>query len=1138
VNSMDSRLAALSPEKKARLLELLREKKQAEASADAILPRDRAADPPPLSFAQQRLWFLDRLRPGDPIFNIPSPLSIEGPLDLVALRRALDGLVERHEVLRTTFALRDEGPVQIILPRLSLPLPVVDLAGLGEGWETEAERLRREDEVRPFDLAAGPLLRTTLLRLGSDRHLLLLTLHHSVSDGWSSSVLVRDLVPLYGGSPPPPLPIQYADFAVWQRRMLAGEGLERRLEVWRRRLAGAPAVLEIPADRPRGSSRTWRGGTVFLTLEPAVAGALRGLAREQGVTPFIVLLAAFQALLCRLTGREDLCVGAPVANRERPEIAGLVGFFVNTLVLRGDLTGDPPFAGLVERLRPVAFEAFAHQDLPFEKLVEELRPERETGRPPLVQVSLALQNYPASTGEVRALRVETLRFRSAVAKLDLTLALEEIAGTFSGVLQYSADLFDAPTVERLAAAFATLTAAACASPDRRLSELPLLSAGEQAQLLREWNDSAAPPADPALVHERFARRAALHPERTALVAEETSWTWGELAHRVDELTRHLRSLGVGPEVRVAAVAERTPDVIASLLAVLSAGGTWVPLDPGLPEARRKELIERAGALFLPDLPSRDLSAPPRPGLKPGARNGCPDGTERGSSPTSETLCPVGTAISSPRFQPGAHDGTAAYLIFTSGSTGEPKGVVVEHRQLRSYVDAVTQRLGPAAEGSWALVSTLAADLGHTALFPALCSGGTLHLMTPERALDPEAFADYAGRHRIDALKIVPSHLAALLAGTRPAAVLPRDLLVLGGEATPWELAERIAALAPGLAVLNHYGPTETTVGAVAGPIVVSSRPRRPGLLRPALGRPLAGAEAYVLDRALRLAPPGVPGELFLGGEGVARGYLGQPDRTAERFVPHPFASRPGARLYRTGDLARRLPDGTLEFLGRADAQVKIRGFRVEPGEVEAALARHPEVRDCAVVVRQTPGGPALAASVVLRDEPLEIDALRGWLAERLPPALVPAGWAVLEALPLTANGKVDRQALLAMAPDAWQGGRGEAGAVPPRTSLEREIAAVWCEVLGVEKVGVGESFFDLGGHSLLLPRVQLGLRERLGLELPLIEMFAHPTVGALAAHLERGESDEEGGDDSRERVRRQRQGLEMQRQRLARRRTT
>jgi acyl carrier protein len=328
------------------------------------------------------------------------------------------------------------------------------------------------------------------------------------------------------------------------------------------------------------------------------------------------------------------------------------------------------------------------------------------------------------------------------------------------------------------------------------------------------------------------------------------------------------------------------------------------------------------------------------------------------------------------------------------------------------------------------------------------------------------------------------------------------------------------------------------VGAVAGPIVVSSRPRRPGLLRPALGRPLAGAEAYVLDRALRLAPPGVPGELFLGGEGVARGYLGQPDRTAERFVPHPFASRPGARLYRTGDLARRLPDGTLEFLGRADAQVKIRGFRVEPGEVEAALARHPEVRDCAVVVRQTPGGPALAASVVLRDEPLEIDALRGWLAERLPPALVPAGWAVLEALPLTANGKVDRQALLAMAPDAWQGGRGEAGAVPPRTSLEREIAAVWCEVLGVEKVGVGESFFDLGGHSLLLPRVQLGLRERLGLELPLIEMFAHPTVGALAAHLERGESDEEGGDDSRERVRRQRQGLEMQRQRLARRRTT
>jgi len=1105
---LSDRLAGLSPEEKALLFEKLREKRQGAAPPErGIERRDRAADPPPLSFAQQRLWFIDQLRPGDPVYNMPTPLRIDGPLDVAALRRALAGVVDRHESLRTTFALRETGPVQLIAPRLAVDLPVVDLGGLGERCEEEVARLRREDELRPFDLAAGPLLRATLLRLPSqppqERHVLLLNLHHIVSDGWSGSVLVRELTALYGGGALAPLPIQYADYAVWQRRELSGAGLERRLAAWRERLAGAPPVLELPSDRPRGTLRTSQGGAVEFLLGPAVAGPLRELARRQEATPFIVLLAVFQSLLHRLTGRDDLCVGAPAANREQKEIAGLIGFFVNTLVLRGDLAGDPQIAELVDRLRRVALDAFAHQDLPFERLVEELRPERETGRPPLVQVSLVLQNYPTATVTVRGLRVEALPVRPAVAKLDLTVALAESAGSFKGELQYSADLFDRPTVERLAAAFVKLTAAACADPGLRLSELPLLSDVEQAQLLREWNDTAEPSIDPALVHERFARQAALHPERTALVAEEISWTWGELARRVEALASHLRACGVGFETRVAVVADRTPQTIAAMLAVLTAGATWVPLDPGLPEARRNDLLDASGAVFLPRLlEEREGRRRPSPGWWGSDGRG------------------VGGEVS-------------AYLVFTSGSTGSPKGVVVEHRHLRHYVDAVTRRLGAAAAGSWAVVSTLAADLGHTALFPALCCGGTLHLMSPERALDPEAFADYAGRHAIDALKIVPSHLAALLAGTRPAAVLPRELLVLGGEATSWELAERIAELAPGLRVLNHYGPTETTVGAIAGPIVLSSTP---GPRRPPLGRPLANVDVHLLDRNLQATPPGVPGELFLGGSGVARGYLGQPDRTAERFLPHPFAARlgvPGARVYRTGDLARRLPDGTLEFLGRADDQVKIRGFRVEPGEVEAALARHPEVRECAVVVQP---GPALLACVVPRGE-LESGSLRAWLQERLPAALVPAGWILLEALPLTANGKVDRQALAAMAPPRT--GRGDAAAIPPRTGLEREIGAVWCEVLGVERVGVAESFFDLGGHSLLLPRVQLGLRERLGLGVPLIAMFSHPTVAALAAWLESREETPPGedGDDSRERVRRQRQGLEMQRRRLAQRRS-
>jgi amino acid adenylation domain-containing protein len=1101
------RLAILSPQEKARLLGLLREKKKAVAPEEGIPLRDREAEPPPLSFAQQRLWFLDRLRPRDPVFNIPSPLRIDGPLDVAALRRALEGVAGRHESLRTTFALAAEGPVQIIAPRVDVDLPVVDLSGLGdEVAEAEVARLSGEENLRPFDLATGPLLRAALLRRGARRHVLLLTLHHIVSDGWSTSVLVRELTALYGGGALPPLAIQYADFAVWQRQRLTGAELERRLAVWRERLAGAPAALELPADRPRTGPRTSRGGARTFRLNPAMAVRIRELARERGGTPFMVLLAAYQTLLHRLADRDDLCVAVPVANRERTELAGLIGFFVNTLVMRGDLSGDPSFGVLVERTGAVALEAFSHQDLPFEKLVEELRPERDAGRPPLAQVSLVLQNHPPGAAPTGDLRIDPLPVAVRTTKLDLTLTLEEDAEGFAAWLQYSTDLFDASTAARMAESFVTLTAAACADPAARLSELPLLSTAEWAQLL-EWSGSVAPPVppvlmpDPALVHERFARRAALHPERPALAWDGGAWTWGELARRVEGMARRLRSLGIGPEVRVAMVAERTPEVIAGMLAVLSAGGVWVPLDPRLPAARRDELLERAGARLLD--PARM------------------DWLESG-----ETL-------------PAVPPECAAYVIFTSGSTGEPKGVVVEHRQLRHYVDAVSTRLGLPEGASWALVSTLAADLGHTALFPALCTGGLLHLISPERALDPEAFAAYAESHRIDALKIVPSHLAALLAGSRPAAVLPRELLVLGGEATSWELAERIAELAPGLRVLNHYGPTEATVGAIAGPIRseqigISSRPRP---RRPSLGSPLPNAEAWVLDRRQRLVLAGVPGELFLGGGGVARGDLGQPDRTAERFVPHPFALVPGARLYRTGDLARWLPDGTLEFLGRADDQVKIRGFRVEPGEVEAVLARHPDVRGCAVLVREgLAGEPTLAAYVAMQGaiQGEGPEGLRAWLAERLPGHMIPAGWSLLEALPLTPNGKMDRQALARIEPAA---GREREG-MPPRTALEREIAAIWSAVLGVETVAADQSFFDLGGHSLLLPRVQQQLRERLGFDLALIEMFTHPTVAALAAWLENGEGAAPPvEEDSSDRARRQRQGLEMQRQRLARRRS-
>ena len=1127
----DPRLAGLTPKDRARLFARLLERKKEMAEPalrqDLPVPRSRQDDPPPLSFAQQRLWFLDRLMPGNAAYNIPLALRVRGALDVDGLRRALVAVAARQESLRTTFQVAGSEPVQVIAPLPATTaaavceLPLVDLAGLGAAAEAEAARLHGEESMRPFDLAAGPLLRAALLRLAADEHVLTLNLHHIISDGWSNAVLVRELTTAYGGGALPELPIQYADFAVWQRRWLAGEVLEKQIAFWRQRLAGMPAALDLPADRPRPPVRGSRGAHVDLSLVPETAARLKDLARRAGTTPFAVLLAAFQTVLFRWTERRDLAVGAPVANRSRSEVAGLIGFFVNTLVLRSDLSGDPEFGELVAAVRQTALDAFEHQDLPFEKLVEELRPQRDPSRPPLVQVQLVLQNTPVAALAVSGLRIEVMDFAARTAKLDLSLSLGEDEGGFLGSLTYGTDLFDAPTIQRLAGHLTTLLAAACAEPRLRLSEIPLLGAAERAQVLREWNDTRSVAADTDLVPALFARYAALYPDRPAVLCGEETLTYRELSGWVERLARQLRRRGVGPEARVALAAGRSPAMVAGLLAVLAAGGAYVPLDPALPAGRWADLLALAApALVLAEEPFLD----------------------RLPAGTAPVLLDVGDAVSSdapalPELLPVLPE-SAAYVLFTSGSTGEPKGVVVEHRQLRNYVDAVTARLGllPGEEIHFGLVSTFAADLGHTVLFPALCSGGCLHVVAADTALDPEAFARSAERHPIDVLKIVPSHLAGLLQASRPAAVLPRRLLVLGGEAASWELVDRVAELAPGCAVWNHYGPTETTVGAVAQPLPAGSHPRP---LRPSLGRPLSNVEAYVLDPRLQPVAAGVPGELWLGGDGLARGYLARPELTAERFTPHPFSSQSGERLYRTGDRIRWLADGALEFLGRMDRQIKIRGYRVEPGEIEAALARHPAVAACAVLVQGEEDGAAagLTAYVTLHDPQAGAAApqeLRLWLAGLLPAPMVPAAWVVLEALPLTANGKLDRRELARIAPEP---ARGEPLGAPPRTAVERELAALWSEVLGVERVGIGDSFFDLGGHSLLLPRLQAGLRERMGREVPLLKLFEHPTIETLAAWLDDGA--EEGLDSgaSRDRMRRQRQGLEQQRQRLAQRRT-
>ncbi|HJX29240.1 MAG TPA: amino acid adenylation domain-containing protein, partial [Thermoanaerobaculia bacterium] len=1004
-------LSALSPEEKALLLVRMRDKKRvAGAVADRIEPRDRAADPAPLSFSQQRLWFLDRLMPGDAAYNIPWPVWFDGPLDVDALRAALAAVVARHEALRTTFQVAGADPVQVVAPAghhiHAFALPRVDISALSGQAGEEAARLQREEASLPFDLGHGPLLRTVLVRLTPVRHLLMLTVHHIVSDAWSMSVLVREVAALYRGEALPPLPIQYADFAVWQRRRLSGELLERRLAHWRERLAGMSPVLDLPTDRPRPPVRSTVGDRVPLDLPRETAERVRALARESEGTAFMILLAAFLALLQRLTGQDDLSLGVPVANRDRTETAGLIGFFVNTLVLRGDLSGDPPFRELAGRVRKVALDAFAHQDLPFERLVEELRPERDPSRSPLVQASFSLQTAMEDRlPDLGPIRVEAGLPEERTVRFDLTLSLDS---GFTGALLYGTALFDASTARRMAGHFLRLAAAACAAPDRRLSDLPLLTEEESAQLLREWNDTRVDGASPTL-HELIAVQAERTPDAIAVDAGERLWTYGELWKRAGSLAGHLRRLGVSSEVVVGVQADRSPELVLGILAVWLAGGAYLPLDPGHPAERRAWMMEDTRATVL-------LA---EPGTEPPPFTGA-------------VILLDGACDEEPPPWRATDPDTLAYVIYTSGSTGRPKGVMIPHRGLSN----LTARLGIFAAGPGSRILLFASpgfDASLLDLALALGSGATL-CVAPGRELP--GLGRLLRERRITHLHLPPSALSALGDEGPPPKL---QCVILGGEPCPEPLAARWG---DGRRLFNDYGPTESTV-------FVTVDERREGRLT--TGRPIPGVEAHLLDFQLRPVPIGVHGEVCLAGAGLARGYLGLPDRTAERFVPDPYGG-PGERMYRTGDLARRLPDGEIDFLGRIDHQVKVRGFRVEPGEIEAALVSHPSVRE-AVVVARGEGAERVLAGYVVPGEAVSPDELRPFLRAILPGHMVPASISLLDRLPLTSNGKVDRRALALRPPES----RPEPA--PPRSGLEETLAEIWGGLLGLERVGRDESFF-------------------------------------------------------------------------------
>jgi len=1016
----------------------------------------RRGETAPLSSSQQRLWLVQQLAPEDPSYTIPVAFRARGPLDEGALENALVEIVRRHEVLRTTVAVVDGSPVQRIGP-----VPAEVLARMGAVSEAEVRQAMAAELRRPFDLETDPVFRARLWRTGPEERLLLFMVHHIAFDGWSSGVLLRELAELYGGSRLPEPRLQYADYAAWQRDWLESDEMREQLAFWHECLGCAePEALELPADRPRPAVRSFRGSRERVRLPAALIGRLRRLAEAEGATLFMALLSGFKALLHCYTGRDDLWIGTPVANRSRPETEDLVGFFVNTLVLRTDLSGDPGFCTLLARVREVTLAAYDHQDLPFDLLVEELRPARSLGYQPLFQILFALQNTPRPVLDPSGLELEPLPVHNGTSRFDLVVSLEEGEAGLTAVIESSDDLFDRPTVLRLAGHLAALLESAAADPARPLSHLALMSGAEWHQSLVEWNDCAAGYPRDGLVHELLEAQAARTPDIPALVLEGEAMTYSDLNRRANRIAHHLQRLGAGPEARVALLVERSFDIVAAIFGVLKSGAAYVPLDPGYPAERLAYILED----------SRPVALVTRAAL-PGAP--LPDGLRIVDLDAVE-----GSDDNPPRV---ARPENLAYAIYTSGSTGQPKGVLVPHRGLVSLAAMMADVFGLGPGNRILQLFSFGFDASMWDLLMALPVGGTLHVAPEEVRLPGAPLERLLREERIEVITLPPSLLSVL-----PAEELPDVRIVTAtGEACSAEVA---AQWAPGRRFYNGYGPTETTVGTTMGLCTGDERV-------PSIGRPFTNTRVYLLDRNGMPVPVGVSGELLAGGDGVARGYLGQPDLTAQRFVPDPFGE-PGGRLYRTGDLARYRPDGRLEFLGRIDHQVKIRGFRVELEEIESRLARHPEVGDTVVVAREEGGGLRRLVAYVVPVGPVEPGRLRAWLKESLPDFMIPSAFVLLDDFPRLPNGKVDRRLLARTAPPPEA--RSEGQVAVPRTRAEEILASVWSEVLGAAQVGVHDNFFELGGDSILSIQV-VARAQRAGLKLSPRQVFLHQTVSELAA---------------------------------------
>ncbi|QMS88318.1 amino acid adenylation domain-containing protein [Nostoc edaphicum CCNP1411] len=1107
-------------QRKTDLILLLQEAKQLKVSEQLSIQPVLRDGKLPLSFAQQRLWFIHQISPDSTAYNMLEALRLDGSPNIGALEQSLSELIRRHEILRTTFPTVDGNPIQLIAPPTALTLPIHDLQGLSTEEQTEQIRqIAKSIASELFDLAAEPLVQFTLLQLNSQEYVLLLKMHHIIYDGWSLSIFFRELSQLYAaftqGLPNPlaQLPIQYADFAVWQRQWLTGEVLERQLNYWQKQLAGAPLVLELPADRKRPPVQTFQGGVECFQLDRDLTQCLKQLSQESDTTLFMTLLAAFLVLLSRYSGQSDIVVGSPIANRNSPAIEQLMGFFANTLPLRGNLSGNPSFAEFLAQVRQTTLSAYSHQDLPFEMLVEKLQPDRDLSRNPLVQVMFSLQNAPQSSANLPGLTIQNVPLPLDVkVRFDLEVNYWENPGGLEGVWCYNTDLFDATTITRIGQHFQTLLKAIVANPRMRISELPLLSSAERHQLLVEWNDTQVDYLQDLCIHQLFEKQVERTPDAVAVVYENQQLTYGELNSRANQLAHYLRSLGVGVDVLVGLCVERSLEMIVGLLGILKAGGAYLPLDPEYPQERLQFMLQDAQVSVLLTQQQLVNRLPQHQ-----AQLVCLD--------TDWPLidqCNQDNAIA--QFTVGIADVQAtnlAYVIYTSGSTGQPKGVEVIHRGVNRLLFGVnyvhldtTQRFLQLAPISF--------DASTFEIWGALLHGARCVLF-PGSIPTAKSLRDEIHKHGITILWLTAALFNSIIDDDEKA-LSGIEQLLIGGEALSVAHVQRALAALPFTQIINGYGPTESTTFTCCHPIprqidaTIESIP---------IGRAIANTQIHILDEYLQPVPVGMPGELHIGGAGLARGYLNRPKLTQEKFIPNPFGGSRGAeilpnsqsplplipssqspvpspRLYKTGDLARYLSDGNIEYLGRIDNQVKIRGFRIELGEIEAVLSQHQNVQvSCVIAHEDTPGEKRLVAYIVPHPQVTPtVSVLRQFLAKKLPAYMVPNAFVMLESLPLTPNGKVDRRALKAPSNtsnlDKF---------VQPRNQLELQLVQIWSKILKVDKVGVQDNFFDLGGHSLLAPYLMTQIKQQLGKDVTLTNIFQNPTIEQLATIVQKGADD-------------------------------